>query len=56
VRLIKLRKAAEHLLVDRRSAAQLSATPGFADESGFRRSFRTGIGMTPTGYVSRHRP
>jgi AraC-like DNA-binding protein len=55
-RLIKLHQAGEHLLVRRRSAAQLSAALGWADESGFRRTSRRVTGMTPAEYVSRYRP
>jgi len=56
VRLVKLHQAGEHLLTGGRSVVQVSATLGFADESGFRRSFKTVTGMTPAEYVSRYRP
>jgi transcriptional regulator GlxA family with amidase domain len=55
VRLVKLHQAGEHLLLSGRSAAQVSDTLGFADESGFRRSFKTSTGMTPAEYVHRYR-
>lgn len=55
VRLVKLHQAGEHLLHGGRSAAQVSAALGFADESGFRRSFKTVTGMTPVEYVNRYR-
>lgn len=55
VRLVKLHQAGEHLLHGGRTAAQVSETLGFADESGFRRSFKAVTGMTPVDYVSRYR-
>lgn len=55
VRLVKLYQAAEHLLHSRRSTAQVSDTLGFADEAGFRRSFKAVTGMTPAEYVQRYR-
>jgi transcriptional regulator GlxA family with amidase domain len=55
VRLVKLYQAAEHLLHSGRSTAQVSDTLGFADESGFRRSFKAVTGMTPGEYVNRYR-
>lgn len=55
VRLVKLHQAGEHLLHGGRSAAQVSETLGFADESGFRRSFKAVTGMTPLDYVNRYR-
>lgn len=55
VRLVKLHQAGEHLLHGRRSAAQVSETLGFADESGFRRSFKAVTGLTPLDYVNRYR-
>lgn len=56
VRLVKLYQAAEHLLHGGRSTAQVSDSLGFADESGFRRSFKSVTGMTPVEYVNRYRP
>ena len=55
VRLVKLHQAGEHLLHGGRSAAQVSETLGFADESGFRRSFKAVTGLTPLAYVNRYR-
>ena len=55
VRLVKLHQAGEHLLHGGRSAAQVSETLGFADESGFRRSFKAVTGLTPLDYVNRYR-
>ena len=55
VRLVKLHQAAEHMRHSGRSAAQVSAALGFADESGFRRSFKAVTGMTPLRYVDQHR-
>jgi transcriptional regulator GlxA family with amidase domain len=55
VRLVKLHQAGEHLLHSGRSAVQVSDTLGFADESGFRRSFKAMTGMTPQEYVNRYR-
>lgn len=55
VRLVKLHQAGEHLLHSGRSAAQVSHTLGFADESGFRRSFKAATGLTPQEYVNRYR-
>lgn len=54
-RLVKLHQAGEHLLLGERSVAQVSAALGFAEEAGFRRSFRTAVGMTPTEYRERYR-
>lgn len=55
VRLVKLHQASEHLLHGGRNVAQVSETLGFADESGFRRSFKAVTGMTPLEYASRYR-
>jgi transcriptional regulator GlxA family with amidase domain len=55
VRLVKLHQAAEHMRHNGRSAAQVSDALGFADESGFRRSFKATTGMTPLQYVNRYR-
>lgn len=55
VRLVKLYQAGEHLLHGGRSTAQVSDSLGFADESGFRRSFKSVTGMTPVEYVNRYR-
>lgn len=56
VRLVKLHQAGEHLLHSGRTAAQVSETLGYADETSFRRSFKAVTGLTPLDYVHRYRP
>lgn len=55
VRLVKMHQAGEHLLQGGRSVAQVSSALGFADESGFRRSFKAVTGMTPSEYGRHYR-
>lgn len=56
-RLVKLRQAGEHLLLQPdASAASACEALGFADESSLRRAFKRETGLTPGEYRERYRP
>ncbi len=54
VRLLKLRQAGERLLHGGQTVTQVSDALGFANESGFRRSFKRATGLTPGDFVKSH--